>query len=437
MCTLTGLSNETVYTVKVTATNAKGTGAASAPVVTAPHPPLSGTAVSVASDDDVSFCAVTTTSEVACWGNWFQTNVPVPLGGLPPAASVANDGNGSYCAVLVSGGVDCWGLNGDGDLGDGSTASSDLPVSTGITNATAVVANQDGQSYCALLAAGAVDCWGDNDSGQLGDGTFTNSDKPVSTGITGATTLIGLYGAGTGGFCAIVAGGVVDCWGAGFSDTPETIENPADTGPISGAVSLSTVGDTTCALLNSGSINCWGYNGDGALGNGGVNTVGAALVSGITTAVSLSGGVGNGTFCAVLSSGGIDCWGSGGSGQLGDGTTGSVAYAPVPVTGITDAASVTANYLSFCAVLISGGVDCWGDNTFGELGNGSTTGSDVPVSTGITTGTAVVGTADSNNGTTYALLTSGEVDCWGSGGVGQLGNGASTDSDTPVSVSGL
>ena len=437
MCTLTGLSNSQVYTVRVTATNAKGTSAPSVALVLAPQPPLSGTAVNLNSDDDFSFCAVTTTSQVACWGNWFQTDVPLPVRALPSAVSVANDGNGSYCAVLVSGGVDCWGLGQFGALGDGTTASSEFAVSTGITNATSVVANQDGHSFCALLATGSVNCWGYNNGGQLGNGTFANSDIPVSTGITNASSLIGLYEAGTGGYCAILSTTGVDCWGAGFSDIPIAIENPDDTGPLSGAVSLSTLGDATCALLTSGSINCWGYDGSGELGDGGVNTGGTAVVSGITTAVSLSGGVGNGTFCAVLSSGAVECWGIGSSGQLGNGTTTPVAYVPVPVTGITDAASVTANYLSFCAVLTSGGVDCWGDNTFGELGTGSTTDSDLPVATGITTGSAVAGSADSQSATTCVLLTSGGVDCWGTGDVGELGNGASTDSETPVSVSGL
>ena len=98
---------------------------------------------------------------------------------------------------------------------------------------------------------------------------------------------------------------------------------------------------------------------------------------------------------------------------------------------------MTANYLSFCAVLTSGAVDCWGDNTFGELGNGSTTDSDVPVATGITTASAVAGSADDQDATACALLASGGVDCWGSGEAGQLGNGASNDSEIPVSVSGL
>ena len=426
-CTLTGLSNSQVYTVRVTATNSKGTSAPSLAEVLAPQPPLSGTAITITSNEDASFCSVTTTSQAACWGN--PQNVPLPTQVLPPAVSVANGGNGSNCAVLVSGGVDCWGLGEFGDLGDGSTASSEFAVSTGITNATSVVANGDGFSFCALLATGGVDCWGYNNGGQFGNGTFTNSDAPVSTGITDATSVIGLNEAGTGGFCAIVSSGGVDCWGAGFSDVPMAIQNPPDTGPLSGAVSLSTLGDATCALLTSGSINCWGYDGSGDLGDGGLSPAGTAVVSGITTAVSLSGGFGNGTFSAVLSSGGIECWGTGASGQLGDGTTTSVAYVPVSVTGITDAASVTANYLSFCAVLTSGAVDCWGDNTFGELGNGSTTDSDVPVATGITTASAVAGSADDQDATACALLASGGVDCWGSGEAGQLGNGASNDSE--------
>jgi alpha-tubulin suppressor-like RCC1 family protein len=280
-----------------------------------------------------------------------------------------------------------------------------VPVAvSGITNAASLIggdSNIAGPSvYCAVLTTGSVDCWGENGSGELGDGNTTSSDVPVA--VTGLTD----------------------------------------------AISVSDDGyQALCALLTTGSVECWGDNQNGESGNG---TIGFTIpytdvpvtVSSIDNAVSLSND-GTGAFCAVLASGGVDCWGSNNLGQLGDGTTGGtnsmcgdycIPY-PVAVSGITDAVSISSNGYyseSFCAVLSTHRVDCWGQNTSGELGDGTTTNSDVPVAvTGLTDASSV---ASNGRSTRCAELTTGGVDCWGLGFDYALGDGSRSNSSVPVAV---
>ena len=307
------------------------------------------------------------------------------------------------CARLTDGTVQCWGRNTYGELGNGSNTNSNVPVSvTGLTGAIAIAAGA--AHTCALLSGGTVQCWGVNPYGELGNGTTTNSKVPVS--VTGLT----------------------------------------------GAIAITAGADHTCALLTGGTVQCWGWNLNGQLGNGtdtGPQTCfGQACsivpvpVSGLTGVIAITAG--NYHTCALISGGTVKCWGeSYPYGQLGNGTT-TDSTVPVSVTGLTGAIAITAGLNHTCALLTGGTVQCWGWNYYGQLGNGTDTGpqtclggqacSSVPVPVSGLTGAIAISAGASH---TCALISGGTVQCWGGNGLGQLGNGTPINSKVPVSVTGL
>src|SRR5664280_883507 len=383
-------------------------------------------------------CALTDNS-VQCWGDnsvgelgngtTTDSSVPVTVSGVTGGPLIAIAAGYAHtcalfgrvacgyksCSELVGGTVQCWGDNRVGELGNGTTTGSSVPVPVyGISDAVAIAA---GNLYtCAVLSSGTVQCWGDNRVGELGNGTTTGGSVPVTvSGITNATAVAAGYG-------------------------------------------------QTCAVLSSGTVQCWGDNSVGELGNG--TTTGSSVpvtVSGITNAVVDDGNysstrdrdiaAGNLYTCAVLSSGTVQCWGDNSVGELGNGTT-TGSSVPVTVSGITNATAVAAGYDHTCAVLTDGTVRCWGDNTVGELGNGTTTGSSVPVTvSGVWNCAAAVAAGYAHtcavldtpvfdhvnwygNGNSV-LVAGGTAQCWGDNSVGELGNGTTTSSSVPVTVSGF
>ena len=202
---------------------------------------------------------------------------------------------------------------------------------------------------------------------------------------------------------------------------------------ITGVTAFTTGAYHTCAVLGNGSLRCWGRNGNAQLGNGTfTNSSTPVQVSGLTSGVAAVSG-GGGHTCAVLSDGTVRCWGENDFGQLGNGTTAG-ATTPVQVTGLTGAVDVSAGWRHTCALLGSGTVQCWGQNSFGQLGNGTTTSRSTPVAVSGITG--AIGVTAGWWHHSCALLGGGTVRCWGVNEWGQFGNGTRTSSTTPVTMSG-
>jgi len=364
--------------------------------------------------------------------------------GTATAAANVSAGEESACAVLSGGHVECWGENESGELGDATTTGpetcsgipcSKVPVDVSdITDATQV---STGYGFaCARLSGGHVECWGRNEEGELGNGTTTNSDTPVEVShITEATQV----STGVGQTCALLSSGHVECWGENDAGqlgngTTTNSDTPVEVSHITGATQVSTGFDATCALLSSRHVKCWGSNKEGELGNGTTTASSTPVkVSGITDATQLSAGV---YFtCAGLSTGHVECWGEDRSGQLGNDTYTEYEDRPADVTGITDDVQVSAGFGSACALLSSGQLECWGDNYYGQLGDGTTgAGEDTPVEVSDVAAATQVSTG---NRFACALLPTGHAECWGHNLFGDLGDNSTTNSDTPVEVSGL
>ena len=366
---------------------------------------------------------------------------------LGAEASVSQVSVGDYhtCAVLSDGSARCWGMNVDsntlfGTLGDGSSrSSSSVPVSVvGITNATGIAAASPGFHSCAVLTGGSVTCWGWNAAGQLGDGTKTVRLVPVPvSSISTATSVVTAHSSS----CAMLSDGSVQCWGErpgrdffAAYDSSQTSSTPVTISGIPTVTSIALGTTFTCILLTDGSVQCWGNkhnNNDVFLGDG-TNTGNPSpvTVSGVSNAKSIA--IGSSFSCALLASGSVKCWGVNNVGQLGDQTTDDRST-PVPVFSISTATSISAGMGHACAVLINGTVQCWGINWYGQLGDGTTTSSSTPVSVvGITNATSV--SAGGAYSRTCAVLIWGSVQCWGRNSHGQLGDGSSTDSLTPVNA---
>jgi len=342
---------------------------------------------------------------------------------LEPAASLTGD-NAGTCALLRSGRIDCWGDNDLGGLGDGTVTSvwyTDVPTPVkGLVGAARLVT--DGVTYCAVLRSGRVDCWGDNTYGSLGDGSGKSfSDLPVRVkGLTDVRSLVSdRDGYGNGyGFCAVWGSGRVKCWGS------------------------------------NGALISGGVNGSGLLGNGSdeASSNVPVAVKGLTGVESLA--TDQAGYCALLRSGRAECWGDNDYHELGDGKLGDLAGSnassqlasnvPVRVKGLTGAASLASDGIGYCALLRNGGARCWGNNSFGELGDGAKPnpktnyGSDVALSVKRLAGATDLVSTDFGY---CARLRSGGARCWGYNTSDELGDGRSSTSqvysDIPVAVTGL
>lgn len=332
------------------------------------------------------------------------------------------------CFAPSVGGLKCW--------GGGASVPYSLPMATQQYE-DVVGGGLEREHFCLRTSTGVVTCFGDNLIGQLGDGTSTNRSTPV--GLVGLTPVIDQVSAGRDSTCAI-KGGEVWCWGGtaplmpyGYSKVPVKVQ-----GLAAPAVEIGTGEYYACALLAGGSVQCWGQNHNGQLGNGSFSaSTTPVTVIGLPSAATLLS-VGPSTACAIVTGGALYCWGGNGNGSLGDGTNqnSSIAKAVVGLnSGVVDVATST---MHTCAVVAGGAVKCWGTDTAGELGDGPAYG---PQPTGSYLPRDVVGVSGAVAvavggplGFSCAEFANDRVKCWGENGVGQLGDGTNTSRNAPVDV---
>jgi alpha-tubulin suppressor-like RCC1 family protein len=396
-------------------------------------------------------CVLTTGGGVVCWGdNWGgqlgdgtteTRRMPTAVSGLAVGVVDLAAGSSHTCALSTGGGVVCWGWNGYGQLGDGTTSDrlTPTPVSGLETGVEALAAG--GEFTCALTTGVGVVCWGSNGYGQLGDGTTT--DRLTPTAVSGLYAGVAAVVTGRSHTCALTTGGGVMCWGEndvgqlGDGTTSHRL-TPTSVNGLAADVAVVAAGRFhTCALKTDGALLCWGYNGMGQLGDGTTTSPRRTptAVSGLQTGVVAVAAGGYFT-CALTTGGAAACWGYNDSGQLGDGTTDDrrtpTALSGLPAGGV----AVTAGLSHACALTTGGGVACWGRNDSGQLGDGTTaTQHETPAAvSGLATGVAAL-TAGGDR--SCALTAGGGVLCWGANESGQLGDGTTTQRQTPTAVSGL
>lgn len=366
--------------------------------------------------------------------------VPASVAAAPPGTALA------------------WGQNTFGQLGDGTMVDRYSPVQVlnpvgTIPLSDIIAVSTSVQHSLALMSDGTVWAWGANASGQLG----YNSTNPSSTavGVSNLTSVTAV-GAGEAHSLALKSDGTVWAWGnnssgqLGDSTTtnrlvPVQVQGPGGAGTLTGIIAISAGGAHSLALRNDGTVWAWGFNPKGQLGDGTttnrttpVQTLSLAGGSGISAGESYS--------IAVSADGSVWAWGDNGSGQLGDGTT-TTRLTPVTVVGqggignLSGVASISAGTGAHSLALKSdGSVWTWGSNSSGELGNGTTSNSFTPVQvigpggSGTLSGIVAISAGRDHN---LALKSDGSVYAWGSNSNGQLGINTTTSHTSPVQVLGL
>jgi alpha-tubulin suppressor-like RCC1 family protein len=337
------------------------------------------------------------------------------------------------CVILSSGAVRCWGSNAYGQLGNGTTADhSTTPVAvSGLSTVDSIALGA--WHSCAFITPTssnpAIYCWGANDFGQIGNGSSTSASSRTPARVSSSTGGYTMVATGADHACT-VASNVLWCWGRNDTGQLGTGATGNSTTPVMGmasdVASIAAGKQHTCVLRTNGGVKCWGANGRGQLGNGGTspgNILTPIDVIGLTSGVN-SIAAGTNLTCALTSSKSVKCWG------LGSGTPQTVISSGV------SAIAVGSRHL--CVLLTTGGVKCSGANTDGQLGNGTVSGTGSITSmvnvSGLASGVVRIAAGGDH---TCAWLASNQITCWGDNAYGQLGNGTVIDRYVPTLVVGV
>lgn len=410
-------------------------------------------------------CVLLDNNTVKCWGdNSFghlgygdkrgrlQPEGTVPLGTGWLVQQIAA-GFQHVCAVMDDRSLKCWGSNDYGQLGYGNTTPRLRPQANPVnlgSGRTAKMLDAGQAATCALLDNNTVKCWGNNSYGGLGyndtQGRNKPSNSPIDLGSGRTAKQVSLYSFST---CAILDNNSLKCWGKndkgqlGYSDTTQREKpdiNSIDLGTGRTARIIEASNFFSCAILNDGSVKCWGGNNLGQLGYGDQTDRTKPDANPIDlgtgrTAKQLA--LGHISTCALLDNGTVKCWGNSGSyGRLGYGTTGTSTRPPA--NPINFGSGRTALSIAFgtdhgCAILDNGTLKCWGRNHVGQLGYGDTTTRLAPDTNPVNLGAGRTAKQVTIGDTyfTCALLDNNTVKCWGGNGSGQLGYGDKVRREKP------
>jgi alpha-tubulin suppressor-like RCC1 family protein len=367
------------------------------------------------------------------------------MGDVSPVASELAAGVNHTCALLSDRSVKCWGNNFYGELGDGSTTDRATPTGVTGLGGLELQQIAAGRGHtCAVISDGSVRCWGDNANGQLGDGSTTDRTTPVSvSGLSGLS--VHSVAAGGAHTCAVISDGSVRCWGDnanGQLGDGTTIDRTSPVQVSLGGLNVHSItagGAHACAIISDGSARCWGNNMYGQLGDGSTtDRLIPTEVAGLNGLSVLEISAGYYYTCARMSDGYVRCWGDNMYGPLGNGTDTGILTLPTTVLGLSglNVLEITAEGFHTCARISDGSLRCWGNNMYGQLGRGagSTVATFVPATVVGLEGLSVQHVC-AGGGHTCAAIEDGSVRCWGDNQYGQLGAGTSTGTSMiPVTV---
>lgn len=337
------------------------------------------------------------------------------------------------CWLTDAGAAYCWGENLSGQVGNGTTFTP-RPTPVAVLGGIVFSAISAGWYHtCGLANGGAAYCWGEGWLGRLGNGssTGTATTRPVPTG--GGMTFSALA---TGGnhACGLTSGGAAYCWGENDGQLGDgTMLARLLPTPVSGGLAFTALSSGmwhTCGLTTTNATYCWGRNESGQLGGGTaeyIRTTPVAVQGGPVFAALSAGGRHT---CGLTISGTAYCWGSNENGQLGDGTRDSHAT-PAPVAAAFSFIALSTGLHHSCGLAASGAAFCWGNNVEGQLGDGTTTMRLSPVA--VQFGPDFVALAVGGYHTCGLTATRG-VYCWGANYAGQVGDGTTIDRWTPVRI---
>lgn len=351
-------------------------------------------------------------------------------------SQVISGGYGHTLVICADSTVKAFGLNVSGQLGNGTATASNVPVST--LNLNSIIAVSAGDNFSiALKADSTVWTWGNNGSGQLGNGNNTLSNVPIQVpGLTGVVSI------SAGGSHAIVAknDGTLWTWGdnnsgqAGNGTSGINSNIPTLATGSADFIKVAAAGNHNLALKSDGTVWAMGSGFFGQLGNGGSNSS-SLLVQSNTLPGVTDIACGQNFSIALNADSTVSTWGIGGFGQLGNGSTATV-YTPTLVNSLTEITHIAQGSFALhgLARKADGTLWVWGNNDHGQLGDGTLNSNTSPIQLIAPLDMVEVSTGNIH---TMALKSDGTVWAWGSNNWGQLGDGTNVDTSIPASVSGL
>jgi alpha-tubulin suppressor-like RCC1 family protein len=413
-------------------------------IASQPKQILSGVNITALAAGDANTCIVEG-GAAKCWGegaagvlgNAPSPNLPdaaqaIPVANAGALVSAISVGHRHACAV-VNGTARCWGQNEKGELGIGSTnAAYSATIVSNLPAVSEVSASYDHSCARESSAPNRLRCWGRKGAGQLGGGSDEIFLAPTSVplgNMNSAKQVAQGYQHG----CVLLVDGSIRCWGdntlgqVGDANSSAPHYAPKVVSGIGGAAAIATGSRHSCAIVG-GAAMCWGSNFAGQLGVGMIYTS-STPVEALSAQKSVKAIAGGSNHTCAIANDGTYCWGDNKYGQIGDPNDLSAHKAPYKILALANAnvTAISAGDLHTCAI-VDGGVKCWGNNIYGELGNpGGAVGQ--PVSA-IPPGQNVTSIAAGSDHT--CAVVSGGVQCWGLNNLGQLGDGTNQSSPTPI-----